>query len=188
MKQTSRPVPDFQAFGLATCARRSGPQERPCHRLHRFRAPRGSQHPPRSSPPGGCSFRGSPWGCPQRPPAPGSGQRLGETGTLQVLEVQLWPCGRRAGTGLRTDSPASAPDGPAHPPRFTLAPTPRAGSTEVGLTLPPLPPTLQGALARSWPVTPSSAAGRRPTAGPRGLQLGRFTRCALNWTHQPARS
>lgn len=36
MKQTSRPVPDFQAFGLASCARRSGSQERPCHRLHRW--------------------------------------------------------------------------------------------------------------------------------------------------------
>ena len=79
-----------------------------------------------------------------------------------MLEVQLWPCGRRAGTGLRTDSPASAPDGPAHPPRFTLAPTPRAGSTEVGLTLPPLPAHPPGGTCPRLASDPFLSCGQAP--------------------------
>lgn len=158
------------AFGLVSCVMRSGSEERPCRRIHCFRVPRGSQHPPRSSSPGGHSFRGSLWGCPQWPPTPGSGQRLGETGTLQVLggpALALGPPGRSG--GLVMDSPPSTPDGLAHlpggflsQPRFTLAPTLRAGSKEVGLTLTPLPAHTPGGTCPRLPSNPFLSRGQAP--------------------------
>lgn len=140
MKQTSRPVADFQAAlgGLAVVPGGRVLQKGPAPPT--AQGPSGSQHPPRSSAP--VALLGMRCGLPSAPPAPrlrvetgGDRHPAGKPGSGPALRAP-------GGDGTPgTDSPDSAPDGLAHPPRFTLAPPGPGPRRSADPAAPPCPPS-----------------------------------------------